>query len=241
MISTTGVLVIRDCQLRCGESLSTAAQQQSQIYPDHVRFVADQIARDTFSLYRHAAIQMISGQMEYVAPYQPYDLQDVSCVDQVGNVIPMQCITPAVANGLFRYWQNPLATNPYPGIPRYYIREGLDMFKVLPIPNYNAINGFILSGLWGVDKWYNLNDPAPLPTGSDTCWKYGVVVQRCLEMKRIEPAYAVTLQDYEPRYEDAKCNLYRQISDGSAALTSQVPSKGGIGYYDMGQGWAFVE
>jgi hypothetical protein len=246
----TGNDIIQSGLVRLGESLSTGAQQQSMLWPDHVRWAANRLARDTWCLYRLASTDILMGQGVYKMPKRPFRAMAVLVKDDNGNIWPISGITAEQADSLYYNWRASPGSSPpaglpstsvpqiYQGVPVQYIDDTLDTLCLIPIPNYGAQDGLMVAGYYGVDKWWDMNDECPLPDGHQQAVITGACWQRCEEMLMIDPRYAAVLPRYQSRFESEKRDLYRECVGAIEARRGQVPSMGKrMGAY--GLGWGF--
>jgi hypothetical protein len=234
----TGQDVIQRVLVDLGESKSTAAVQQMMRYPDHVRFTADQIARRTWSLYKTAVTDIIANQIEYTLPSKPFRDMAMNIVDAYGFVWPIAQITPEQADQQYFGWRDPQNLYLGDGRPRVAIVEGLLTYKLYPVPNYNAQDGLMISGYFGVDKWYDINMESPLQVGADECWIAGVSLRRCKEMRRVDPTYSELIPSLEIDYRTLWQQLYGESVGANAARRGGIiPAIGNR--YNLGGGWSW--
>lgn len=235
----TGLDFIEDAKVRLGESQSTSAQQQSMLYPRHVRWAADKLARDTWALYRNAVTDIIDGQVEYSIPSRPFRLMAVCVNDGSGNIRPLDAITPETVDIQYGNWRTSNPTSTYQGVPEFYLPEGLLEYKLFPTPNYSVQDGLLVGGYYGVDKWWNMADDSPLPEAYDEAIVMGTAWRRCVEMQRVDPTYASLIAQYKSEFESLKRDLYRESLGANAARRSgAVPAGGGrLGSFGAGWGW----
>ncbi len=238
----TGNDLIEEAQVRLGESLSTIAQQQSMLYPDHCRRTLDEIVRKLYSLLATSTIDFVIdpntgvGKVEYATPLRPFRLESVRVNDGQGNIAPVAAITLTQANANYWNWSaQPPATVTYQGVPIQYIDEG-NHFCLLPAPNYNCQFGLMLDGYFGVDEWYDMNTDIVkvlgIPEGYDECVVTGICWRRCKEMVRVDPTYAQLIPMYEKDYLGLLKRLYRERIGRSEATRQAIPSRGSrLGYW----------
>ena len=237
----TGNDYIFECQTLLGESLSTSAQQQSQLYPRHVMRAANTVAERTYCLYRSAVCDLVSGQAEYESPYRPYKETSVCVKDTMGNIYPLASIEVETANARYPLWQNnPVGSvQNYTGQPMFYIPEGLKAFRLFPIPNYNAHDGLIVSGYFGVDEWWDMTQESPLPKG--TAWDQAVVTctarYRCEEMIRQDPTYKDVYVIHKANMKEQLNHLYGVAMQANKSRTEMVPMRAST--YPVYAGWGF--
>jgi hypothetical protein len=237
---TTGFDVVSEIQVRLRESQSTTVQQQSMLYLRHVRRTLDEVGRRTWSIFDTAVCDIISGQTQYVMPHRPFELRTLNINDGNGNIFSIDSITMEEADDKFGLWRNGTQSSGplYQGIPRFYVDEGTNVFWLLPTPNYNVQDGIIVNGYFGVDKWYTMDLPLPLPEGFDEVVMYGTAMRRCEEMKPQDVLYAQMLPDYSAKYEDLLCRHYREALGKTASRRNFIPSLGKR--TGWGGGWSWL-
>lgn len=244
---STGLYAIESVKVRLGESLSTAAAQQTMLYADHARRVANRIAKRSWCLYLTATIDIIQYQVSYPVPNRPFRLDTVCINDGNGNIFPIAGITYDQADSMFYNWRgqttvplNQQGNLPvYQGVPTHYIDDGAKSMVLLPVPNYNAQAGLQVTGYFGVDKWWNMADECPLPEDEEygEVLIYGICAERALELKKIDASYATVQKDYEEKYERGIRSLYRLALGANSARRSAIPSLGKrLGYCN---GWGY--
>jgi hypothetical protein len=223
-----GLYFIEEAKVRLGESLSTAAAQQSMLYAPHVRRIANRIAQRTYSLYASCVTDIISGKVTYEIPRRPFRLGSVCVNDGNGNIFPLAGVTYEQADGMFYNWRNQNSPQQYQGVPAYYIDDGARSYTLLPVPNYNAQSGLLVNGYIGVDKWWNMADECPLPQNEaiDEAIIYGVCAERAMEMKKIDASYGSVQKDYEMKFAERLRELYRQAVGLNEARRNALPSMG---------------
>lgn len=237
----TGQEIIFACQIWLSESQSTSAQQQSQLYPQHARNSANDIARRTDCIYRTACNDIIAGQVEYAMPLRPYRLGSLCAKDPVGNIRKLASITPEQADKRYAGWRNAQATNTvYSGVPMFYIPQGHLTYKLFPVPNYSIQDGILVAGHYGVDKWWDMGQGSPLPEGLD--WDEAIQAlickRRCIEMMRNDSTYASLLPIWTKDSEEKLKQLYSDEFAFDEAHRSFIPSRGErIGAFGNGWGW----
>jgi hypothetical protein len=222
-----GIYFAEEAKVRLGESISTAAAQQTMLYSKHVLRVANTIAKRTFSLYLTCSTDIIQGQVSYAIPRRPFRLGSVCITDNSGNVFPLAGITYEQADDMFYNWRNTNSPQQYQGVPQYYIDDGAKYYTLLPIANYSAQAALLVNGYFGIDKWWNMGDPCPLPDWPDMeeALIYGVCAERALELKKGDSAYASVQKDYEVKFEKKMQSLCRQMYGMNAARRSALPTQ----------------
>jgi len=248
----TGLYYAEESRVRLGESLSTAAAQQSMLYSAHARRVANRIAKKTYCLYLTSTVDIINGQAFYPIPHRPFRLDTVCVNDGNGNIFPVSGLTYAQADSMYYNWRsqtvaplNQAGNLPvYQGVPVNYIDDGAKTLILLPVPNYNAQAGLLVTGYFGVDKWWDMSDECPLPQDEQygEVLVYGICAERALELKKIDSSYASVQADYESKYKRGILDLYKQALGANEARRSAIPTLGKrLGYCDGVAVWGGTE
>ena len=221
-----------------GESQSTSAQQQSMRYPDHARDTANEIAEETFSIYRTAVIDIVDGQLDYEFPLKPFRTDSLSITYPNGRVLPLDSITVAEADREFPGWRS-TGINQFVTSRRFYISEGANNYKIIPAPGYNWPDGLMVTGYYGVSKWWDMGDECPLQNGSNRCMQVGIELKRCLEMRRQDPTYAQLIPELQKEYNTTKSRLYMNAINSNAARREGIVP--GSRKTNFGCGWGWIE
>lgn len=234
---------MRDAQAMLGESLSTAAQQQTMLYPRHTRFTLDRVARETWTLYRTAVCDIVAGQPEYVLPAAPFRIESICTQDGSGNVFPLAAITEQEADRQFWNWRTPISDSAaLTGVPRYFVERGMMSFSLLPVPQFSVQDGLLITGYWGVSDWWGMDDESPLPSFCDEATRNGLCYLRCLEMQRLDPTYGPLIKQYLDLFTASLRDAYgTSLSATPARRGGLVPSRGsGMGAGGFGAGWVWA-
>lgn len=229
----TGIDMISYCQLVLGETKSTAAQLQSQLWPIHMRDSASFIAKKAHNLYLSARHDIIDGQVEYCLPYSPFEIRAVNVVSATGNIYPLASIRPEDMDDGYYLWRNNPAA--WTGTPMYFVTEGADRYKLYPTPNYFAQNGLNIEGYFDC-KFWQMPDCSPLPSHCDEGIKMGAIYRRCREMAS-NPDYAQKLKLFENDYEAQKNLAVRISTEHDEAHRNGGPPSMGKSLGAWGGGW----
>lgn len=205
--------------------------QQAQLWPRHVRRAANDVAKLTWSLQRTATIDVVANQVQYTMPSRMFYVSTVCVNDGFGNIWPLGSSNEALAdNQLWNWRASGNVTGPtYQGVPSACIVEGLQTFKLIPVPNYSVEDGLIVGGYFGVDKWWSMSDECPLPDDEEynEAVEVGACYRRCMEMKSVDPLYAAGAVDYKLQADEIIRNLYRQSTTANQSRRDgTIPSLG---------------
>lgn len=237
----TGTEIIAEGKLILGETTSTAAQLQSQLWTRHVYRAADYLARQTRSLYLGCRHDVTNNAQEYCLPFPPFEIRAATVRDQQGNIWPLAFIRPEDADDQYPWWRQQAPNAPLQGTPTFAIMEGLNRFKVYPIPDYTAALGFEFEGYFGVGSDWVQATELPFP---EMCFHeavvYGACVRRCREMMS-SPDYANKLPEMKSAYLDLENQCYRISCESSEARRNAGPPSPGkpFGAWSSFGGWAY--
>ena len=238
MSQYTGTFFAARVQVLLGESRSTAAQQQSMLYPFHMQDTANEIAWSTYALYGHVATNLVAGTPAYTMPYAAKEIRWVSVVDTAGNVKPLQYGTATEMNQIFRDQWNE-NTNIYAGSPEYYLVENMTQINLFPVANYPESQGLIISSYMGVGSWWDTTTNCPLPDWANEMMTNGIAYRRCKEMAASDDSgkYAKLLPVYQSAYMDELKAKAQEVQKTTDWRRGGPPPSNGTAGASFGTGW----
>lgn len=207
--------MIARAQLALGETRSTAAQLQNQLWQMYIAEIADELCELTECLYLAVTHDITSGANEYALPAVPFKIKAFSCMDASGRWWPTTSTDSTAMDNKIWNWRNNTST--WHGTPQFVIQEGLNAFKVWPIPNYDQPNGFSIEGYYQLSPfWTDMTTECPLTADFQRAIVSGIILKRCEEMSQIDPSYMAKYKMFMPRWKEDRDRCWvhtQQYSD----------------------------
>lgn len=209
----------------------TQGNLNDYLLDEAVTRAADNLARDSRCYYGYEYSDVVSGQFEYCAP-EIFEVNSLEILDQNNNKHLLMAMTPDQMDAQWgAIWRQPNSQSGLNGLPRYYIQEGENRFRLFPVPNYNAAQGLRVEG-YMTPLWPNPDDDCPFPVRDHWTVIYGAAILRAVEMPTDENLARV--KGIQMQYDRGFARINREAAQLTGARRYSHYN-GGIQWY--GGGW----
>lgn len=145
----------------------------------YITTAADLIAQNTYCYYGYYYADVVAGQPEYCAS-EIFDMQSIAIKDSTGCESLLMAMTPNQMDAQYgASWRDPQQWST--GLPLVYVQEGVNRFRLYPVPDYSFTAGVRTEG-YMTPLWPDPDDECPFPVRSHIGVMYGACILRVVAL-----------------------------------------------------------